>query len=318
MQCEVAAGTIRNLLNITGIKGNAEGEESAATAAGGVTEMGGLVKRVEPLTGEILWVRPDVDVINFELEPEPEPSEASAAGLSFRGGEIRPTIIVSDSDGGGGGGGRNRGVDAAAMEVVAPSSHVTAAEQARLVRQQELLQHEAAAARADAQAEHAAAEAARHAAAMVGEEAAQRAAEAEQRIAAAEERARQAEANAAQKLIDQLLVGASSAAVAPGGLSNLQQQAATAASSGGLHLERGSQSLLNETVRDWVRTLRLGEYEGALSQLATGTDDLLEMCKEDVAELGMKRLEERRFLHALEELKKEAAKKEEKRGGLFT
>ena len=45
---------------------------------------------------------------------------------------------------------------------------------------------------------------------------------------------------------------------------------------------------------------------------------MLEMCKEDVAELGMKRLEERRFLHALEELKKEAAKKEEKRGGLFT
>ena len=65
---------------------------------------------------------------------------------------------------------------------------------------------------------------------------------------------------------------------------------------------------LNETVTHWMTSLRLDEYLPSLASMATATEDILSMTEEDVKALGMKRLEERRFLQALAELQGAKAK----------
>jgi len=60
---------------------------------------------------------------------------------------------------------------------------------------------------------------------------------------------------------------------------------------------------LNASVVDWVRALRLEDYQRPIAEAATSLLDLKEMDEKDVAALGLKRLEEKRFKRALEQLK---------------
>lgn len=66
----------------------------------------------------------------------------------------------------------------------------------------------------------------------------------------------------------------------------------------------GSNQNLNVSVLDWVASLELDDrYGETLASMASSTLDLKEMDAEDVASLGMKRMEEKRFTKALAALK---------------
>lgn len=113
----------------------------------------------------------------------------------------------------------------------------------------------------------------------------------------AEARAAAAEVNAKQVLLEQLSgsFGLNLPAARMGRRSVPQDFPADGKAEADLNL--------NASVVDWVRALRLEDYQRPIAEAATSLLDLKEMDEKDVAALGLKRLEEKRFKRALEQLK---------------
>lgn len=153
---------------------------------------------------------------------------------------------------------------------------------------------------------------------LAEEEGAKARAEAEQawqealrKVEEAEARAQAAEENAKQSLLEQL-TGAIGLGLPRATLAGSSTAASAAATKNGRrseHKQSGSSATagqalnLNASVVDWVQALRLEDYQAAIAEAGTSLLDLKEMDVEDVAALGLKRLEEKRFLRALDELK---------------
>ena len=132
--------------------------------------------------------------------------------------------------------------------------------------------------------------------------------DAQRKVEEAEARARAAEQNAKQALLEQIS-GSFGLSVPPatGDITAVSPKRMGRRSTKHQRMDSFATASqppdLNSSVLDWVRALRLEDYQSAIAEAGTSLLDLKEMEVEDVAALGLKRLEEKRFLRALNELK---------------